>query len=51
MNTMKTAIFATASSCSGGCATRRLPLKYKPFRMRSSCTEQTNSMIGGSRYS
>ena len=39
MNTMlKTAIFVTALLMLGGCATK-------------ACTEQTNSMIGGSRYS
>lgn len=53
MNTMlKTAIFVTALLMLGGCATKPLPLKNKPFRMRSvPGTEQTNSMIGGSRYS
>ena len=45
MNTiLKTAIFVTALLMLGGCATKALT----PER---SCTEQTNSMIGGSRYS
>lgn len=48
MNTiLKTAIFVTALLCSAAAPPMRLPLKNKPFRMRSvPGTEQTNSMIG-----
>lgn len=53
MNTMlKTAIFVTALLMLGGCATKALTPEEQAFQdAQRSCTEQTNSMIGGSRYS
>ncbi|WP_302554731.1 hypothetical protein [Bilophila sp.] len=53
MNTMlKTAIFAAALLMLGGCATKALTPEEQAFQnAQNSCTEQTNSMIGGSRYS
>ena len=53
MNTiLKTAIFATALLMLGGCATKALTPEEQAFQdAQRSCTEQTNSMIGGSRYS
>ena len=53
MNTMlKTAIFVTALLMLGGCATKALTAEEQAFQdAQRSCTEQTNSMIGGSRYS
>ena len=47
MNTiLKTAIFVTALLMLGGCATKALTPEEQAFQ-----DEQTNSMIGGSRYS
>ena len=53
MNTiLKTAIFVTALLMLGGCATKALTPEEQAFQdAQRSCTEQTNSMIGGSRYS
>lgn len=53
MNTiLKTAIFVTALLMIGGCATKALTPKNQSLSgCAASCTEQTNSMIGGSRYS
>ena len=49
MNTiLKTAIFATALLMLGGCATKALTPEEQAFQdAQRSCTEQTNSMIGG----
>ena len=48
MNTiLKTAIFITALLMLGGCATKALPPEEQAFQD----AQQTNSMIGGSRYS
>ena len=49
MNTMlKTAIFVTALLMLGGCATKALTPEEQAFQdAQRSCTEQTNSMIGG----
>ena len=50
MNTiLKTAIFVTALLMLGGCATKALTPEEQAFQdAQRSCTEQTNSMIGGS---
>ena len=52
MNTiLKTAIFVTALLMLGGCATKALTPEEQAFQdAQRSCTEQTNSMIGGIRY-
>ena len=52
MNTiLKTAIFVTALLMLGGCATKALTPEEQAFQdAQRSCTEQTNSMIGGSPY-
>ena len=49
MNTiLKTAIFVTALLMLGGCATKALTPEEQAFQdAQRSCTEQTNSMIGG----
>ena len=50
MNTiLKTAIFATAPPHARRCATKALTPEEQAFQdAQRSCTEQTNSMIGGS---